>query len=761
MERRDFIKLSAITGATAALDACGKPERQLIRFIPDEDLVPGVATWKPSICTLCPAGCGLTVRVMEADAEVVRHGQLGLMKMGVAKKLEGNPDHPLNRGKLCARGQAGLQLTYHPDRVRNPVKRTGSRGSGQFQEIGWDEALKELVAQLASLQSSKEAASLAFLTRPLRGQRREIVERFLAAFGAAPPVVFEFFDEAVARQANALSFGRAQLATLDLARSNYVISFGADFLGLWNSPVAQSRGYGTMRQGRPGERAKLVQAEPRVSLTGANADEWIAIRPGTEGLLALGLAHVIMGQKLRPPSAAGHAGALVAGWAEGLPDFTPEDVEKRTGAAASAVVRIARELAAQPPAIAVIGGAALAQTNGLESALAVNALNALLGSVGTPGGILFTPALPLPSSAPAAGKVSESVQALAARALSGQPQPVKALLLYDANPAFAAPPAWRVSEALEKIPFIASFGSFIDETSAFADLILPNHSPLESWLDDIPESGAAEAILSVSPPAMLPLHNTRLMPDVLLDAAHQLGGALEKALPWKTYDEVLRTAYAPLAKQSGSIKAADANDFWKKVQAQGGWWTSEMTTSEMKISSPSLIAAKTPPAQLSDPKFDGAENEFPFHFLPYASQQFRDGSLAHLPWLQEMPDPISSAMWCAWVEINSKTAENLGIKQGDLVEVASQHGKLQAPAVITPGIAPDVIAMPMGQGHENYTRYASKRGANPASILAPMVDAERGTLAWAATRVKITRAGEGRLILFGGGSQLPNEGSRR
>jgi menaquinone reductase, molybdopterin-binding-like subunit len=111
MQRRDFLKISAITGASAALDACGSPDHQLIRFIPEEDLVPGVATWKPSVCTLCSAGCGLLVRVMEGDAEVVRNGQLGLMQMGLAKKLEGNPAHPINEGKLCPRGQAGLQVT--------------------------------------------------------------------------------------------------------------------------------------------------------------------------------------------------------------------------------------------------------------------------------------------------------------------------------------------------------------------------------------------------------------------------------------------------------------------------------------------------------------------------------------------------------------------------------------------------------------------------------------------------------------------------
>src|ERR1700683_1777649 len=148
MERRNFFKLAALTGAAAALDSCGSPDQQLIRFVPDETLVPGMATWKPSVCTLCPAGCGLLVRVMEGEAEVLRKGQKGLVQMGLAKKLEGNPQHPVNLGKLCARGQAGLQVVYNPDRLRNPIKRSGERGSGQFQEISWDDALKELTAHL-------------------------------------------------------------------------------------------------------------------------------------------------------------------------------------------------------------------------------------------------------------------------------------------------------------------------------------------------------------------------------------------------------------------------------------------------------------------------------------------------------------------------------------------------------------------------------------------------------------------------------------
>ncbi len=151
MERRDFLKISAVGSAAAALEGCGNPDHQLIRFIPEEDLIPGIATWKPSICTQCPAGCGLLVRVMQGEAEVIRNGQLGLIKMGLAKKLEGNPNHPINQGKLCPRGQTGLQVTYHPDRIRTPLQRTGPRGSGQFKEITWDDAVKQLVSQLTPL----------------------------------------------------------------------------------------------------------------------------------------------------------------------------------------------------------------------------------------------------------------------------------------------------------------------------------------------------------------------------------------------------------------------------------------------------------------------------------------------------------------------------------------------------------------------------------------------------------------------------------
>src|SRR5215813_12077269 len=322
MDRRRFIKLSALTGTSATLASCGNPEYHLIRFVPEDRLVPGIAVWKPSICPLCPAGCGLTVRVMEGDAEVVRGGKLGVTKMGLAKKLEGDPQHPINQGKLCTRGQAAAEVTYHPDRVGHPLKRVGARGDGKFEEISWEQALDEVVHKLDALAAANNQRSLAIFIPRRHGMRQELFAQFASRFGTSPPRLFEFFSDDVVRHANALSFGREQLPTLDLAESKYVISFGGDFLGTWNSPVSQNVGYGRMRQGKPGDRGKFVQVEYRMSQTGANADEWLPVKPGTEGILALGLAHVIMNCGERKPSDAGRAGLLIEGWMDGLRGYT-------------------------------------------------------------------------------------------------------------------------------------------------------------------------------------------------------------------------------------------------------------------------------------------------------------------------------------------------------------------------------------------------------------------------------------------------------
>jgi menaquinone reductase, molybdopterin-binding-like subunit len=428
---------------------------------------------------------------------------------------------------------------------------------------------------------------------------------------------------------------------------------------------------------------------------------------------------------------------------------------------AAMITRVAREISSTGESAAIVGGAPLAHTNGLFTALAVNALESLVDAGGGEGPILsFTPDAPLGGAAPVANPVWGSYAALntfTQIVLGDRPTAPKVLMLGDTNPVFSAPPSAKVREAIAKVPYVVSFASFVDETSAMADLILPDHAPLESWLDDVPESGSLQMVASLAPPAVHPLYNTRAMPDVLLDVAHQMGGTVAAALPWETYEGMLHAQYLTLRRQMPAVVAAESDDdFWTKVQAQGGWWTASAAPQRIVAA----VSAR-PPEKAAEPAFDGAADSFAFHFLPYASQSFRDGSLAHLPWMQELPDVLTSAMWSSWVEINPQTAERLKIQQGDVVEITSQHGSLRAPAVVSPGIAPDVVAMPIGQGHDNFTRFATGRGANPLSILAPLTEPETGSLAWAATRVKLARAGgpeRGQLILFSGGTnRFPHE----
>jgi anaerobic selenocysteine-containing dehydrogenase len=678
MDRRHFIKLTAITGTTAALTACGNPENQVIRFIPEDDLVPGVATYKPSICPLCAAGCGVIARVMEGDAEVFRNGQAGVIRMGLAKKLEGNPDDAISQGKLCARGQAAIQVTYHPDRIGSPRMVAGLRGQSGWTDLAWADALKWVITRVNELVAANDQASIAFLTKPGRSRRLELIADVLQKLGAKPPVVYEIFSDEVLRRANASSFGAHQLPTYDLENANYVISFGADFLGTWNSALAHSGAYGRMKQGRsPSARPKFVHVDARLSQTAANADEFVACKPGTEGLLALAIAG----------------------------DETPEKASEKTGVPVATIQRLAKEFAAHGPSVAIIGGAPLAHTNGAFHASAVNRLNQVAKTVNQPGGISFVQQGPAVATRPFKELLDN---------------PPKLLFIDGVNPVFGSPSSLKVADALAKVSFIVSFGSFIDETSALANVILPDHSFLESWVDAAPESGSAKAVASKFGPVMRPLYDTRSTPDVLLEIARGLATPLA-GLP-NSFEEYLTAE--PSTARPADRRASDerpVNPAW------------------------------------SDPVFDGEATQFPYHFMPYASMQFYDGSLAHLPWLQELPDPMTSGMWCSWVEINEQKAIELGIAQGDIIEVTSTQGSLRAPAFLNPGIAPDAVAMPVGQGHTNFTRYATDRGANPLTILAPTTIAETGTLAWSATRVKIAKVGDKQtydsLILFGGATR--------
>src|SRR5579883_3169699 len=384
LSRRQFLQALAGTSVGAVMfTGCQVPQRELqaqSRVLLAEDLLSAYENWYATACRGCGAGCGSIVRVID----------------GRARKVEGTPDHPVNQGKLCARGQAAVQAQYHPDRVQGPLVRAGARGGG-FAPIGWDQGLAQLVDRLRGAGGGA-GPRLALLTGPTSGHRALVIDRFTRAAGAQW-LMLDLFGEAPLRRAVSDVLGLPRLPHFDVANAQYVLSFGANFLDTWLSPVQYGVQYGRFRQGdysvgtfapRQGRpRGYLAHVGPHFSGTAANADEWVYVHPGSEGLLALSLAQVILSEGLAAGSAAGlSAGALAA--------YAPERVADATGVAADRIRGLARDFATRAPSLALGGGQTGAQTNGTATLSAVLALNLLVGALGRAGGILPNPAPPLP-----------------------------------------------------------------------------------------------------------------------------------------------------------------------------------------------------------------------------------------------------------------------------------------------------------------------------------------------------------------------------
>jgi anaerobic selenocysteine-containing dehydrogenase len=719
LTRREFLKIAA--GATAATGLAPAVRRIVIEpFVqPPEEELPGQATWYASTCRQCPAGCGIIVRTID----------------GRAKKIEGNPLHPLNRGKLCARGQAGLQVLYNPDRLKNAVRQSGGRGSRQFEPIYWPDALDLLKDKFAALSSSER---LAFLGGLMPSHTYRLAALMLEALEAAPPVIYDMQStlegRSAAAQLSQAFFGAPDLPEYDLSQSDVVFSFGANLLETWMSPVAQSVAYGAMRQGRMGSRGLLVQFEPRLSATAASADDWIPVKPGAEGYVALAIGRIIVEERL------GHVGAHRS------QAVLYENVDMRDMSAASDVPvetlrRLARAFADADRAVAIPGGYLAGQRNGFSSMLAVQALNLVAAQVGRQGGVFLSnqaPTAALRQNPPV--NTFDEVMDLIRRMKAGE---IDLLLIHGANPMYELPAAAGFSEGIARVPYVVSFSPFVDETAEWADLILPDHTYLESWGYQVPSPGADRPVVSSQQPVVRPLYDTLAVADVLLGLAARLGGKPAGALHWQDEASYLEETVVELHGSSlGAYDGRTPSGFWALWRQYGGWWSEKQIRRE-----PELTDLVQKPLPVSEPQFEGDPQDYPFHLYPYSSVTLTDGRGANLPWLQEAPDPMTTVQWGMWVEINPKTAGALGVNDNDIVLVESLHGSLEASVVIYPGIRPDVVAIPVGQGHSDYGRFAQAvSGSNPLALLAPVTDPETGALAWGATRVRLKLTGRQQLL---------------
>ena len=703
VDRRALLKGGAAAAGVTLLQGCRERELLLFEQPMERPGRPGVPIARRSVCQQCPAGCWTEVKVVDGDA----------------KKLEG-ASGPINDGGLCALGQSSLQELYNPDRILQPLRRVGERGEGRFEEISWEEALVEWKRLYDATSVSASGRTIAAAIGAGAGPMSHLWRRFMAAIGAPPPSRVAPFDFEIEQLAARVALGFDGLPVYDIARSDYVVSFGAAFVDRWRSPVGHARQLSQLHTGRRGRRGKLVQVEARQSLTAVAADEWLPVRPGTEGMLARALAGVLI--EGADAAAATRYRALFSAAPPSL-----DDAAQRCDVPLVVLERLAEELSSAEAPLVVVGGSAVTSPDGLGTAVAALGLDVLLGAVGRPGGVsapsdfgmdvFLAPELP----------ELASFSSLGSR-LRGEWAEIDLLLVSEADPVHQAPAGWRVEERLEDpgdVGGIVALSSFLDDTTLFADLVLPIQTDIERFAAVEPVPAALTASMGLAEPAVQPEGEARHPGDVLLAMAATLDD-LTLDLPWDSFRDVVVAALgANLASLPGGADARSAAAYLSTALSSGGI-VAELppgvgetadgagSSSVAVDSRPDSLAADA--TSFPDPAVPRAETD-EMTLLLFETVKAADGRAANRPWMQELPDPRSTVQWGSWAEISAHDARELGVHLGEIVRLTSAAGSIELPVFIDPALRPGCVAAPMGFGHRNFGRYARGRGANVLDLV--------------------------------------------
>jgi anaerobic selenocysteine-containing dehydrogenase len=677
------------------------------------------------------------------------------------------------------------------------VERTGAPGSDQFRQVSWEEALSRIAGTLGELRANGEAGSVAWLTGNVPGIMGELLRRFADVYGTHHVIREEYADgsSGVVKLCQGIDAPPA----FDLAASDLVVSFGAALSEAWwcLPQAAQARA------AEAGRRPRWVQLDVRHSRTAARADEWVAVRPGTYGTLALGLAYVILKEGLYDAERVRDEVLGIENWrsdtGEVIPGFRTlvlrygrtGRVSERTGVPAETLVRLAKAFGTARRPVAVWDQSVSWRAGGLSDALAIHALNILVSALNRPGGVLVQPPLPLPSLGEArredvVSEVARTDSALtpadwAARIAAETPSPVKALLLYHANPVASSPDATEVTKALERIPLVVSFSPFLDESTRYAHLVLPDHTYLERWQDAPAPSSVPIPVWGLVQPMIQPLHDTRATGDVLLDVASKIGGEVAQRHPWSTVEELVEERGKALASaqrggaMAGSLRREELREleargwwlphrqskgeFWAAMRKSGGWfdpyydyddrstasrfpggkvWVFSLEARRLLQSTTENLAEGFLPMRKDLPA-DEEPSAYPLQLVPYRVMTLASGGTTLMPWLLENLGVLTGDAWETWAEINPETGRQLQLASGQVVRIESEAGGFQARLRFFDGAQPGVVNVPYGL-HTAVEGWGRVQGANPLRAVGAHLDPSSGLPDWYSTRVRVVPA---------------------
>jgi menaquinone reductase, molybdopterin-binding-like subunit len=818
LDRRNFIKFVAGgVGGTLLSPLPWKLVDDIAIWTQNWPWVPVPAKGKFSavntVCSLCSGACGIQVR--KAGDRVV--------------KIEGRSDFPVNRGALCPLGMAGQQILYNEGiRWKGPMKRVGPRGSEEFREITWDQALNELATRIRGLREQGAPEKLVAIDgNQSRSTVALMIQRFLDAVGSPNYLAVPREEDTHALVAHLMQ-GTQGPVPIDLENSDFILSFGCSLLDGWGGSGRMQSAWREFAGDTERNKTHLVQIDPRASRTALKADEWIAPLPGTEAALAMGIAHVIVKEKRYNKEFIENHASGFDDWfdAKGkhrgfsrfvLEAYAPHDVEKITGIKKDAIIRLAKMFAGSRAPLAIAGRGKGLLPGSVYEFMAVHALNGLVGRINQRGNVLTAGDLPL-ASWPEATYDSVAVDGLNKQRidLAGSPRypfsqsllhrlceatnttqgpSIDTLLICSANPIHSVPYGKDLKEAFEKIPFVASFSPFRDETSMMTDLILPEHTYLEKMADIVWPPALQYPLYALSQPVVKPLYRTRHSGDVFISLAQRIGGTVSDSFGWEHFEEAIKERVKGLYDAGkGRVGARGGQPVWERLDKGGGvdneypsfesmwaglkgsgcWympfhsfgrWAEifQTPTKKFEFFSSKIDLALRSYAKggsagdaasglgilsqgdaISMPHYEEVraeadDKQYPLLLFPIELINLASGWVGNPPFLNKTLLDYQLEKDALFVELNPKTASQHGLAEGSRAVLRSPKGELTIRIHLFDGAMPGVVFIPLGLGHTAYDRYLRGKGVNPFDIIDPTEDPLSGQPVWWNTRVAVSR----------------------
>jgi len=624
--RRDFLKALGFGVGAVTLAACQPaPVHKAIPYlIKPEEIVPGIPNYYASTFN----GHSILVKTRE----------------GRPIKVEGNPNCLLSGGRLDAQAQASVLDLYDSSRLQAPVLNGA--------EASWTQVDSFVKGELSKIKAGGKKIRIVSSTINSPSTKAVIAD-FTAQYPTAKLVQFDAVSYTGIIQANQNSFGKAVLPHYRFDNADVIVSFGADFLGTWISPVEFTRQYTKNRAAEALERKKMsrhIQFESGMSLTGTNADARISLKPSEEGIALLNLYNALGGN-------------------------VPSKKLGNNVKADKAIQLAAKELLnAKGKALVVCG------SNDVSTQILVNAINSLLGSYGS------TIDLTNPSYQ-FAGNDAEFVEFIN-EMKRGE---VDAVFFLNTNPAYSAVNSKEFTDALAKVKLRVSFADRQDETAALCQVNAPANHYLESWGDSNPVSG----YYTLVQPTINPVYNTRM--------------AEESLLTWS--DAAVKEYYQYVRSNWEKTVLAQSGKTWKDVLQTGSVYMGAAPAAAVSFNRDLNAVAATIISE-SD-----ALAKASVELQVYQNVAIGDGRSANNPWLQELPDPVSKVTWDNYVAIAPKYAEKLGLNEFDLVEVKSANYSVTLPVLVQPGQAAGTISIAVGYGRSKAGKAGNEVGKNAYPFL--------------------------------------------